>query len=177
MINHNLLLDNLLYRTIEVKAGPQTYKANFYEGDIFELWKEINKSDAKYPIIWLQSGYNISESANSGDSIITLDNVSFFLITKGDSNDYYKKRYKTTFNNMLYPLMDKFIKKLKMSKGITISDYDYITFPFNDISENDVRGMKVKGQTTTIIDIWDAIYVKFPSIAINKNCYNEYIIN
>lgn len=178
IINYNKLLADMLDRTINVDFNGSDYLANYYEGDLFELMAEITTAKAKYPLIWLQSGYDVYESTKRGDNYVRLHDVKFFLVTKGDGNDRYKKRYRTTFNDMLYPLKSKLLNKLVKADGFTVSDdIKSITFPFNDMSENNVSGMKLKPQTATIDAYWDAVYLHIPELRINSECYKNYIIN
>lgn len=176
MINYNVLLNDLLDQKLEVNFNGGLFKSNYAEGDLFELWRELNKNSTKYPIIWLQSGYEVEESSIFGNRFITLNNLKFFIITKGDTNDYYKKRYKTTFNDILYVLKDKLINTLKVTGFILSDNFSHVTFPFNDMSEANISGMKVKPQTSTIEAIWDALYLNIPSLQINSDCFKEYLI-
>jgi len=178
MINHNVLLEDMFNRTLKVEFQGAEYTSNFMEGDLFELWRVINASPTKYPIIWMQSGYEVEEFNNTGNPLITLSGLNFFLITKGGTNDRNTKRYRTTFENQLYPLKDMFIRKMQKAKGFTISDkFKSSSFPFNEINDPSVGGMKMKSQNATIDVIWDAVYLHIPEIKINTNCYPEYLIN
>jgi hypothetical protein len=162
---------------MKIEFQGAEYLANFMEGDLFELWRVLNGSVQKYPIIWLQSGYEVEESHNVGNSFMKLKDVNFFIITKGDANDRYQKRFRTTFENQLYPLKDSLISRLKKSNGFTISDsFRHSSFPFNEINDASLGGMKLKPQTTTISDVWDAVYLQISEIKINSNCYQKYLI-
>lgn len=175
MINHNLLLESLLHNQITINYMDGELIAKFSEGDLYEIWSVLQKAETKYPFIWLQSGYKITESTNPGNSSLKLENLKFFIITKGDKNDRYKTRHNTTFELILHPTKKQFIELLKGKKGITISDdYSFVTFPFNNMAELSSRENKKESQNTTIQDVWDAIYIEIPSIIINKNCFSEY---
>lgn len=175
MINHNLLLESLLHNQITINYMDGELIAKFSEGDLRETWSVLQKAETKYPFIWLQSGYKITESSNPGNTSLKLENLKFFIITKGDKNDRYKTRHKTTFELILHPTKKQFIELLKGKKGITISDdYSFVTFPFNNMAELSSRENKKESQNTTIQDVWDAIYIEIPSIIINKNCFSEY---
>ena len=181
MINHNLLLEDLLSNTLCHKFNNKLWSANFIEGDIFEVWKVLNDKKTKYPLIWLQSGYKVKDSTLSGNPIIRLENINLYLITLGSLNDFNNKRYKTTFGEFLYPIKDKLIKLLNTSKGIDIPlEYSYVTFPFNDMTELNNRtynnGKNVSTQSLSITDVWDAIAIDLPYIQINTDCYQEYSI-
>lgn len=178
MINHNLLLESLLHNQITINYNDGELIAKFSEGDLYEIWSVLQKAETKYPFIWLQSGYKITESTNPGNSSLKLENLKFFIITKGDKNDRYKTRHKTTFELILHPTKKQFIELLKGKKGITISDdYSFVTFPFNNMAELSSRENKKEYQNTTIQDVWDAIYIEIPSIIINKNCFSQYEVN
>ena len=175
MINHNLLLEDLIHNQITINYNDGELIAKFSEGDLYEIWSVLQKAETKYPFIWLQSGYKITESSNPGNNSLKLENLKFFIITKGDKNDRYKTRHKTTFELILHPTKKQFIELLKGKKGITISyDYSFVTFPFNNMAELSSRENKKESQNTTIQDVWDAIYIEIPSIIINKNCFSEY---
>ena len=182
MINHNLLLEDLIHNQITINYMDGELIAKFSEGDLYEIWSVLQKAETKYPFIWLQSGYKITESSNPGNSSLKLENLKFFIITKGDKNDRYKTRHKTTFELILHPTKKQFIELIKNKKGITLSDdYSFVTFPFNNMVELSARessyGNKREPQTTTIQDVWDAIYIEIPSIIINKNCFSQYEVN
>lgn len=181
MINHNLLLEKLLSNTICHNFNGKTWDANFIEGDIFEVWKVLNDKKTKYPLIWLQSGYRVNDSILVGNPIIRLENINLYIITLGSTNDFNNKRYKTTFGEFLYPLKEKLINKLNKSKGFELdTNYSYVTFPFNDMSELNNRsvnnGKKIATQSVTIPDVWDAIAIDLPYLQINTDCYKEYSI-
>lgn len=178
MINQNLLLEDLIHNQITINYMNGELIAKFSEGDLYEIWSVLQKADTKYPFIWLQSGYKITESSNPGNSSLKLENLKFFIITKGDKNDRYKTRHKTTFELILHPTKKKFIELLKSKKGITLSDdYSFVTFPFNNMAELSSRENKKESQNTTIQDVWDAIFIEIPSIIINKNCFSQYEVN
>ena len=44
MINHHLVLYDLLDRTMSVDFGGRTHIANYTEGDLFELSKKLNEA-------------------------------------------------------------------------------------------------------------------------------------
>lgn len=178
MINHNALLDDTFNQNIEVKFNNTIWTNNYSEGDLFELWRFLQHKDRKYPVIWLQSGYTVKEKLNG--SKISLIGCRFFFITKGDSTDYYKKRYLTTYQEILYPLKDLFIQKINNSSGIERSeDINFITFPFNSVSELSARdssnGSKRLAETSDTPDYWDALLLNM-DLTINTDCYTEYEI-
>ena len=173
MINHNLLLYSLLDRKFSIEFNLQCWDVNFTEGDLFELNKKLLKSETKYPIIWLQSGYTVSDFVNG--STVELKGCNFFLITKGDQHDFYKKRFETNYQKMLFPLMEKFKKAIAKSKGVSIlnDSIEFVQFPFNDTTElTSTTGRK---QATTG-DIWDAIAINGINLRISKDCYPEFKI-
>lgn len=180
MINHNMLFDCLFDRTIEVCFNGGKWKANYVMGDLFELEKELSMKETKYPIIWLKSGFNVSERLMGRE--VTLSNCTFGLITIGDANDLYKTRFKTNYEGMLYPLYEKFKEVFKKNRGIRIASetIDSVEYPFNNVSELLARdrdlGRKRNGQTATIQDIWDAIFIDNLSITINEDCYPQFKI-
>ncbi|MDV3685276.1 hypothetical protein CMU45_02640 [Elizabethkingia anophelis] len=176
MINHNALLNDLLNRTLEVKFQDKLWKSNYAEADLFELWRFLQHKDRKYPVIWLQTGYVVNERRNSNR--ITLQGCKFFFITKGDSNDYYKRRFQTTYQEILYPLKDLFIKSIEKSKGISYyDDFSFITFPFNDVSElsarDAVNGSKRLDENSIGQDYWDSLLLNI-DLTISTGCYPEY---
>lgn len=176
MINYNNLFIDLFDNVFTVDFNNAKFTANYTEGDLFELWRDIQRKEAKYPIIWLQSGYKVDESTTFGNRYLTLNNMRFFIITKGDVNDYYKTRYRTTFNDILYVLKEKLISTMLKNGFILSDEISHITFPFNDMNDNSVSGMKLKPQTATITDIWDAIQIDIPKLEINSDCFQNYLI-
>ncbi|ALR29765.1 hypothetical protein ATE47_04170 [Chryseobacterium sp. IHB B 17019] len=178
MVNHNEILESVLDKKFTVVYNGKTFTNNFIEGDIFQVWEVLNKKQTKYPLIWLQSGYRVRESILPGNKTKEMLNCSFYLITKGDAHDFNSKRYSDTYKFILYPLLEKFKKGISETKGISLSnEYDYITFPFNDISELSAKESNSKRlpQKTTISDIWDAVYLNI-GITINGGCFPEFTV-
>lgn len=178
MINHNEILNDLLNETISVEYNGKSFVNNFIEGDIFQVWEVLDHKKTKYPLIWLQSGYSVKENLLPGNNRKELSNCNFYLITKGDRIDFNSKRYTDTYKFILYPLLEKFKRIFYKSKGVNMSnEYEYITFPFNDISELSAKEPKGKSvvQNAALSDIWDAIYLNV-GLTINEDCYPEYKI-
>lgn len=178
MLNHNKLLYKLLDKTFTIVIGSKEWTNNYTEGDLFELWDYLSQKDIKYPIIWLQTGYDVKASNIQGNGRITLSNCRLFFICKGDENDQYQKRFDTTYTDMLYPLVAKFLKFMNRKSGIILSDdYTYKAFPFNDVNELLSRESNGKrnSEKATIQDIWDSVYLEL-DIHLDKDCFQEFII-
>lgn len=175
IFNHHLLLKEKFDKTISVYFNSQNYQANFYEADLFELNKVLTAAKTKYPLIWLQTGYQKKERIHGGR--IELNNLSFFIITKGDQIDRYDKRFATSFNGIIYPIIDKFLNIIKRESGFGFGSDDYTTtdLPFNDVAELIAR-QKAKPQTTAVPDIWDATILDI-NLTVIPDCYPEYFIN
>lgn len=177
MINHNLLLYSLLDRKFQITFNGTPWDVNYTEGDLFELNKKLLMSETKYPIIWLQTGYRVSEYVLG--SRIELNNCSLFLITKGDQTDFYKKRFETNYQNMLFPLYERLKEVFRKTKGISIMNdkIDFIELPFNNVSELVSReGKKRLPETATTPDIWDAIVIEGLNLQINEDCFPQFKI-
>lgn len=156
MINHNLALYALLDRTLSVNAYGSAWVANYTEGDLFELSKKLNDSKTKYPIIWLQSGYSVERNTLKKTS--TLRGCKFFFITLGSKHDRYAKRYGTSYDELLYPLLVGVEKLLARTPGFYMADTNnFTTFPFNDTAE--LNDLSKKGTTVTG-DVWDALLLE-----------------
>lgn len=176
MINHNELLDNLLDGKITVTYNGKDFINNFIEGDIFQVWEVLASKKTKYPLIWLQSGYRVTENNLPGNNVKTLNDCNFYLITKGDLHDFNEKRYLDTYKSILYPMLEKFKKLCYDSKGVVMADeYSYITFPFNDIEELQKKEAKNRPQKSTLSDIWDALYLT-TDLSIKEGCYPQFKI-
>lgn len=175
MINHHQFLHSFLDQTLNVVYQGQDYQVNFAEGDLFELWKVLQSKKQKYPIIWLQTGYNVIN--NIRGNRVELQKLRFFFITKGSANDFYKKRFADTFNDILYPLFNDFINLINTTQGISLANdtFSFTSLPFNDLSEIATRtrdyGNKIRTQNTTTPDFWDAIVLDI-NLAIDPNCHN-----
>lgn len=176
IFNHHLLLKEKFDRTISVDFQNRYFQTNFYEADLFELNKVLMAAEQKYPLIWLQTGYQKKERIQGGR--IELNNLSFFIITKGDQTDRYDKRFATSFDEIIYPIIDKFLNIIKRESGFGFGSDDYTTtdLPFNDVAELMTRQQKAKPQTTTVPDIWDATILDI-DLTVNTDCYPEYFIN
>lgn len=179
MISYNLLLYSLFDRTFTVPFGGQDWAVNYTEGDLFELNKKLLLSETKYPIIWLQSGYRVKEGASGN---IELNGCNFFLITKGDKSDLYKKRYETNYHEMLFPLYLKFKDKFRKTRGVeyTNAEIEFVTLPFNDVSELTARdgqyGRKRPPESATVPDYWDAMVINGLNIKISSDCFPQFKI-
>jgi len=177
MVNHNEILRSLLDKKVSILYNGNSNLNTFIEGDIFEVWKVLNTSKTKYPLIWLQSGYTVKHTNLPGNYKVVLENCNFYLITKGDKTDFYEKRYGDTYQRMLYPLLERFKSLVSKSKGVVLGqDYEFITFPFNNQDGLNDKANKSNPQTATLSDIWDAIYLRV-DISINGDCYPEFKIN
>ncbi|MDP9954693.1 hypothetical protein J2X97_000330 [Epilithonimonas hungarica] len=161
--------------TICIDFQGRCYPVYFYEADLFELNKALLNAKTKYPLIWLQTGYSKKERTNSGR--IELDNLSFFIITKGDQTDRYDKRFATSFHGIVYPIIDGFLNIIKSRSGIGFGSNDYTTtdLPFNDVAELMTRQQKAKPQTASVPDIWDATILDI-DLTVHPDCYPEYYI-
>ena len=107
---------------------------------------------------------------------------NFFLITKGDQDDLYKKRYETNYQEMLFPLYEAFKETIRKTRGISILNdtIDFTELPFNDVSELTARdgmyGRKRPSENATVPDIWDAIVIHGLNLEINEDCFPQFKI-
>ena len=177
MINCNLILYDLLDKTINIDFFGDNFIVNYNESDLIELTRVLNSKVTKYPMIWLESGYRMVEPVNRGNKTLLLQGCRFFLITKGSQTDYPKTRFSTTYNELLYTLKEKFIDKIRKSKGISISGTNFTStsLPFNSVSEiltryrtNNYDNDSERDNVST--DIWDAIVIEC-DLLIKTNCY------
>lgn len=174
MINHNTLMYSLLDRTITVENfQDKDWTANYTEGDLFELVAKLKESKSQlpqsYPIIWLQSGYTVERRKQEG--ITKMVGCKIYLITLGSKTARYKNRFQTTYDHMLYPLLEKIDKKFNKTKGIKAADNDsYMVFPLNDIAK-DENGTPIP-ELTAITEVWDAVLFE-TDITITDDCFPE----
>lgn len=169
MINHNKLLYQILDRKLNVVFNNNQYTSNYTEGDIFELVAKLNDSAAKYPIIWLQTGYTVERRKTEEKT--KLIGCRFFIITLGSKTDRYIKRFESTYDNILYPLLNSMDKTFNKTRGITASDIDtYTVFPLNDLAK-DEEGKNIP-QLTAIAEVWDAVLFE-TDITISNSCFPE----
>ncbi|WP_347216686.1 hypothetical protein [Chryseobacterium sp.] len=176
MINHNTLLYNLLDRTVNIDFQNNIWIANYTEGDLFELVAKLNDAKSKlptaYPIIWLQSTYTVERRKQEG--ITKLTNCKFFLITLGSKTARYKNRFDSTYEHMLYPLLNEMDEKFRKTKGITAADNDsYMVFPLNDVAK-DQNGNPIP-ELTAITEVWDAVLFE-TDLTITNDCFPDLII-
>ena len=104
---------------------------------------------------------------------VNLTNCKFFIITKGDQHDLYKKRYETNYQNMLFPLYERFKEVVRKTKGISITN-DIINFVESPLT--DVVGMAITPEASTVTDIWDAIVIEGLNLKINEDCFPQFKI-
>lgn len=175
IFNHHLLLNKLLNKTMCIDFDSKSFDAKYYEADLLELNKVLATSETKYPLIWLETGYK--EEHRLQGSELKLTNCNFIFITKGDKTDYFAKRYATSFNSILYPLLAKFENKINSTLGISFEKeyHEVISLPFNNVSELSAKSRKPESQGINITDIWDALILT-TDLSINPNCFPELII-
>ncbi|SHH95979.1 hypothetical protein SAMN05421866_0045 [Chryseobacterium oranimense] len=173
MINHHVLLDQLLNGAFAVEYNGKEWIIKYTEGDLVELTKKLNDSSSKYPLIWLQTGYVVSEGVSKNQTV--LKGCRFFFITKGSLNDRYKKRFEDTYQFLLYPILLRFRSLINKTKGIEISGgWNYTALPLNDVDElnsKDANG-KRKPEPVTIGDVWDAVILEI-DLTISEDCFPE----
>ncbi|KQR93298.1 hypothetical protein ASG01_08865 [Chryseobacterium sp. Leaf180] len=169
MINHNTLLYDLLDKTLKATFNGAEWVVNYTEGDLSELSRKLNDSTTKYPIIWLQSGYSVERSI--APVLTKIDSCKIFFITKGSTIDRYEKRYDSTYQDVLYPLLVRFDELIRKTKGISASNTDnFTTFPYNDSTDINKGEQKI-----TVTDTWDALLLE-TGLTISDGCYPQYLI-
>ena len=176
IFNQHKLFDFLLNQTMSINYKANSFKINFHEADLFELNKNLVSARTRYPLIWLETGYK--EQHRIQGSELKLLNCSFVFITKGDTVDNYSKRYQTSFNDILYPLVAKFEEKIKKTMGISFDReyHDLISLPFNDVSELAARSRaKRNPEKVPLTDIWDALILE-TDLSISPECFPQFII-
>lgn len=176
MINHHLFLNSILNRTFKVDCFGDEFYVNFLEGDIYELNKHLNSTNIKYPLIWMLTGYKIMDS-NTTNGLTRYKDVLLLLITKGDKEDRYLKRYGNTFDTILYPMYEKIKSVFKRNSVVmTSNDNQLEAFPLNDWNQKNQRlsiyGEKAKPQTVVTNDIWDAVSLQ-TDLEISQNCISS----
>lgn len=173
MINHNTLMYKVFDRTITIEDYlDQNWLVNYAEGDLFELVANLQDKEAKYPIIWLQTGYTVERRKLEG--ITKMAGCRFFLITLGSKTDRYQDRFEDTYQNILYPLLHKIDERFRKTSGLKSDDNDsYMVFPLNDLAK-DEEGKNIP-QLTAIADVWDAVLFQ-TDITITDDCFPEFKI-
>lgn len=176
MISHNLLLYELLDKTINVDFEGQTWNVNYAEGDLLELAQFINGRAlgnlTKYPIIWLQDGYTVQRDKRK--NVTKLFGCKFFFLTVApDINSRYKQRYSKTYNEFLYKILLKFDKIIETRNGIS-SDIidDFRTYPLSEAASALLKEANLKA---TIQDVWDCVQLT-TDIEISNDCFPEFKI-
>lgn len=170
MINHNTLMYNVFDRTITIEDYlDQNWLVNYAEGDLFELVANLQDKEAKYPIIWLQTGYTVERRKQEG--ITKMTGCKIFLITLGSKTDRYQDRFTDTYQKVLYPLLTKMDEKFRKTNGLKSEDNDsYMVFPLNDLAK-DEEGKNFP-ELITIAEVWDAVLFQ-TDITITDDCFPE----
>lgn len=86
MINCNLILYDLLDKTINIDFFGDNFIVNYNESDLIELTRVLNSKVTKYPMIWLESGYRMVEPVNRGNKTLLLQGCVFLLNNKRKSD-------------------------------------------------------------------------------------------
>ena len=149
------LFDNLPDLTV----GGESFKPIFEFGDLKDLNKFLKQEVKKYPLIWLESGFN--ESFNEeGVSISPNIVIATYGLNLSYSN---REKLDINFKTVLMPLLENVIKTFERSNIIIFNGSDCkITKYYN-------YGDESRHETT---DIWDAIKLEV-EITIKDDCIKQ----
>ena len=133
-----------------------TFKPVFDFGDLKDLNKFLKQEEKKYPLIWLETGFE--ESFNEEGVTISPNIV---IATYGLNLSYSnKQKLDINFKTVLLPLLENVIKTIERSNVINFNGEDYkITKYYN-------YGDGGRHETT---DIWDAIKLEV-EITLKEDC-------
>ena len=123
-----------------------------------------------YPAIVIPLGYKY----NFGESLIyecIIKDLPIYFLTSTKSDENLDNRYNSTYNGVLYPLVDKFEMIVQKSnkfdlhvKGMNQEIKRVVTeYPFDTKRKSDQNQIK---------DIVDCLAVKYESIALKKIKFN-----
>lgn len=175
MINHNLLLFDVLDRKITVNYQGVDWVVNYAEGDLFELANVLLDRErarvTKYPYIWLQSGYVVQRDRQKGT--VKLSGCRIFFITSSELQTRYRERFAGNYGQFLYKIIAEFDKRIMKTTGMEANLQDeFRIFPLNNTDEFMTAATE---NQTTIQDIWDAVELS-TDIEITEECFPQFKI-
>ena len=141
-----------------------TYKPVFKAGDQKELlaFFQQSQSNTNYPLIWLDMPY---EEKHDSRKRVRIDSINLILAVQTNSEMLFSERLDTTFNNVLFPLLDSILDSFTVANTLSY-DSDFSITKFGNYSE------QAEGTEGEFVDIWDAIKLTV-SIELNDNCLRE----
>ena len=146
-------------------AGPNNlFQPIFKAGDQKELiaFFEESQGNSNYPLIWLDMPYD-EEHFNRKRTKI--NGLSLILAVETNSEMLYDERLKTTFANVLYPLLDSILDAFTVSNTLSY-DSNFSIMKYGNYSE------QAEGTEGEFVDIWDAIKLTL-DVEINDTCLRE----
>lgn len=175
MINHNLILFDVLDRKITVNYQGADWVVNYAEGDLFELANVLldreRARETKYPYIWLQSGYVVERDRIKGT--VKLSGCKIFFITSSDLQTRYRDRFAGNYGQFLYKIIAEFDKLIMKTNGMEANLRDeFRIFPLNNTDEFVLTATENK---IAIQDIWDAVELS-TDIEITEECFPQFKI-
>jgi hypothetical protein len=158
-----------------IAASTITCTVNFHYGHPLEVVNELSEQvltdanrEARFPCIFLPMDFSENRNAEGYDAIAEL---TFILMT--DTKPEYKAadRYTYSFDTVLYPLYDIFIRKLAASTELEI-EKDGGTLPVHEKTDRLYWGKTgLYGNTANIFnDFIDAIEINKLKVKILKTC-------
>ena len=94
-----------------------------------------------------------------------INGLSLILAVETNSEMLYDERLKTTFANVLYPLLDSILDAFTVSNTLSY-DSNFSIMKYGNYSE------QAEGTEGEFVDIWDAIKLTL-DVEINDTCLRE----
>lgn len=143
--------------------GPG-FKPTFKEGDQKELLAFFAQSEknSNYPLIWLDMPYT---EEHISDKTVKVQGMNLILAVETTSSLLNSERMETTFEKVLYPLLDNIL--IAFTQASTISyNLQYKITKYCNYSD------QIYTNKSEIQDLWDAIRLTV-DIEINNRCLRE----
>jgi hypothetical protein len=139
-------------------GGTQEFTVKFDFGSTEDLTTFLKQEKAAYPLLWLETGFEEDHNTNRGE--VSAD-LSFKIATSAlKSSLLNQQRVKTTFDLVLFPVLENVRKAFERSNIVMLENQDWSVQKFYNWSTSNQLGTS---------QIWDA--VKFDvSVVINGDC-------
>lgn len=142
-----------------ITVGGESFDPVFDFGDVRDLNKFLKQEEKKYPLIWLESGFN-EEFYDEGVKI----QPNIIIATYGLNSSYSnREKLDINFKTVLIPLLESVIKTFERSNVI---NFDGDTFK---ITKYYNYGNGERHETT---DIWDAIKLEV-ELTLKEGCIKQ----
>lgn len=144
---------------IRKENNLKKFKIKFEVGSYNDMISWLNlktkSNESKYPLIWLDSNYELEKNGIYLES----EEMKFIISTLTDFNSSNLERALTTFKKVLYPTANLFIKAMSNNK-VSINKEDIVIKKYYNFNTTEKDNNN---------DLWDSIVIK-TGVKFNLKC-------